>query len=152
MPQSECVVAASCSFIVQLCLSSVMRLCNRSSTSTGHTLQHFLAGLIFPSMLEQMSPCLHTPWMMHIKVSLWYAPGILLLQLFVQVIAALLPHHSPQSRLPVTVHKLACCSSMATMGWGMLPMLCPQQQVSPSLHLQVSSLLASLTESTSLPV
>ena len=55
-----------------------MLLCNRFSTSTGHTLRHFLAGLISPSMLEQMSPCLHTPWMMHIKVSLWYAPGILL--------------------------------------------------------------------------
>ena len=48
------------------------------STSPGHTLQHYLVGLISPFMLEQMSPCLPTPWMMHIKVSLWYAPGILL--------------------------------------------------------------------------
>lgn len=55
-----------------------MLLCIMFSTSTEHTLQRYLVGLTSPFMLEQMSPCLHTPWMMHIKVSLWYAPGILL--------------------------------------------------------------------------
>ncbi len=48
------------------------------STFIEHPLPHYLVGRISPFTLEQMNLCLRIPWMMHIKVSLWYAPGILL--------------------------------------------------------------------------